>query len=166
MLTGNEGEFMFQNFLRSNSYVWKLSRLDISNDVLISKVADKSPQIIENVLREKQWDLLDLADQSQLFLLDRFYKVDFLREVNIKGKAYKVAIDVTVKSMDEVYRKARIAQNKPRFREIGVDVYLFVLLTDKFEQLDVESSFEVSTLLYEAVERAVNSRKFVTTFMY
>jgi hypothetical protein len=156
-IDGMAAEVLFSRLLKEHtatfsrlvpSQIWSVGELiDLALECFPSKVA--------NYLHSSNRVLADLEGQSVEDILDLFFKVDFLIEVDLgEDNPTRIAIDVTSNPTKVRGKNYEMQQNKVALSKLGIDLAIIVYWKlETFTAKDKELSYQLATRLYEDIEK-------------
>ena len=130
------------------SSIWSVGELiDLALEFFPSKVA--------NYLHSSNRLLADLEGQPVEDILDLFFKVDFLIEIDLgEDKPTWVCIDVTANGSKVRGKNYEMQQNQAALNKLGIDLAIIVYWKlETFTSKDKELSYQLATRLYEDIEK-------------
>ena len=162
-LNGNEAEVLFSRLLKQHKSTFE--KVDLScfkEEDLVNLALSSFPSKVRKFLENNKFMLEDLYNFPIKELLDLFFKVDFLIEVDLCGdKPQWISIDLTTnpeKIRGKVYE---LNQNQKVLKTLGIDLSLVVYWTmETYSTQNKELSYRLATQLYEDIEKAWERGKF------
>ena len=130
------------------SSIWSVGELiDLALEFFPSKVA--------NYLHSSNRLLADLEGQPVEDILDLFFKVDFLIEIDLgEDNPTWVCIDVTSNPQKVRGKNYEMQQNQAALSKLGIDLAIVVYWKlETFTAKDKELSYQLATRLYEDIEK-------------
>jgi hypothetical protein len=156
-IDGMAAEVLFSRLLKEHTatfsrivpnQIWSVGELiDLALEFFPSKVA--------HYLHSSNRVLADLEGQPVEDILDLFFKVDFLIEVDLgEDKPTRVCIDVTSNPTKVRGKNYEMQQNKEVLSKLGIDLAIIVYWKlETFTHKDKELSYTLATRLYEDIEK-------------
>ena len=156
-IDGMAAEVLFSRLLKEHtatfsrivpSQVWEVGEL-------IDLALEYFPQKVSNYLHSSNKVLADLEGQPVEDILDLFFKVDFLIEVDLgEDKPTWVCVDVTSNPTKVRGKNYEMQQNKAALSKLGIDLAMIVYWKlETFTAKDKQLSYELATRLYEDIEK-------------
>lgn len=156
-IDGMAAEVLFSRLLKEHSATFsKIVPSSIwSIGELIDLALEHFPDKVANYLHSSNRVLADLEGQPVEDILDLFFKVDFLIEVDLgEDKPYRVAIDVTSNPTKVRGKNYEMQQNKEALSKLGIDLAIVVYWKlETFTSKDKQLSYQLATRLYEDIEK-------------
>lgn len=156
-IDGMAAEILFSRLLKEHTVTF--SRIVPSQVWAVGELIDLAleyfPQKVANYLQSSNRLLVDLEGQPVEDILDLFFKIDFLIEVDLgEDKPHRVAIDVTSNPQKVRGKNYEMQQNKEALSKLGIDLAIVVYWKLKtFTDKDKQLSYQLATRLYEDIEK-------------
>ncbi len=156
-IDGMAAEILFNRLLSQHSATF--SRVNVNEVFTSGKLIDLAlaefPSKVANYLHSSGRILEDLEGLPVEDLLDLFFKVDFLIEVDLgEDQPIKVVIDITSNPQKVRGKNYELYQNQKILEELGVNLAMVVYWKIKsFTSKDKELSYQLATQLYEDIEK-------------
>jgi hypothetical protein len=156
-IDGMAAEVLFSRLLKEHTATF--SRLVPSSIWNVGELIDLAleyfPQKVANYLHASNRVLYDLEGQPVEDILDLFFKIDFLIEVELgEDKPIWVAIDITSNPTKVRGKNYEMQQNKAALNRLGIDLAIVVYWKlETFTHKDKELSYTLATRLYEDIEK-------------
>jgi len=156
-IDGMAAEVLFSRLLSQHSATF--SRVNIqeifSAGELIDLALEYFPSKVANYLHSSGRILEDLEGLLLEDILDLFFKIDFLIEVDLgEDKPIWVVVDITSNPQKVRGKNYELYQNQKVLEKLGVNLAMVVYWKiESFTSKDKELSYQLATQLYEDIEK-------------
>ena len=150
-------EILFDRLLKEHTATFSrvVPNLQWNAGELIDLALEHFPSKVANYLHSSGRILEDLEGLPTEDLLDLFFKVDFLIEIDLgEDKPIWVVIDVTSNPQKVRGKNYELYQNQKVLEKLGVNLAMVVYWKiESFTTKDKKLSYQLATRLYEDIEK-------------